>query len=112
MKQIISISNACININGSNVIAKMHDSGIIAIMTLIENEADAINFSLPCTSENLDLVRGWQAVPQNIGNIITITNVEDEYKYIMINGAITSNLDEFFPPDGAMEVEFHGKISI
>jgi len=79
----------------------------IVISEDISTKISKIKFSIPSNDVNYSLVRAWQAIDLNLGNVVTVH--EDDYAAVMTGGIVINDPEKMFGVDEYFEVEFHGR---
>lgn len=81
-----------------------------AISEDIETQVGKIKMGFYATSENIELLRGWQSVDINIGNVVSVT--EDDFHAVLTGAVVTNDPEIMIGVDESFEVEFHGRPTI
>lgn len=82
----------------------------VAISEDIETQVGKIKMSFYTTADNIELLRGWQSIDLNIGNIISVT--EDDFHSVMVGAIVINDPEMMIGVDESFEVEFHGRPTI
>jgi hypothetical protein len=124
------LSNPTVMVNNVNVTPKANSVSIVsgkgektvkgvssgagfvdtAISEDIETQVGKIKMSFYATSENIELLRGWQSVDVNIGNVVSVT--EDDFHAVLAGAIVINDPEIMIGVDESFEVEFHGRPTI
>ena len=82
----------------------------VAVSEDIETRVGKIKMSFYTTKDNTELLRTWQAIDLNIGNVISVT--EDDFHAVMVSAIVINDPELMMGVDESFEVEFHGRPTI
>jgi hypothetical protein len=82
----------------------------IAVSADVETQIGKLKFSLYTTKGNIELLRAWQSIDLNLGNILTVS--ENDYNATISGGIVINDPEKMIGVDESFEVEFHGRPAI
>jgi len=81
-----------------------------AVSEDIETQVGKIKMSFYTTSENIELLRAWQSMDINIGNVVSVT--DEDFHAVLTGAVVTNDPEMMIGVDESFEVEFHGRPTI